>query len=952
MALRFRTVFPYTLPGVLALIGWWWYVTRKKGRESSHDKEKLTAPEPGAKAGGEHFAVAEDHPSVNTVPELTNVREHNQDESIAKSPDLVPTIQVETLGHSDVPESSSCLLTDGLDAKVERDTQKILLDSSPQSQEALFMSNVQGPLQTSPKVEKESYLHQITDKINIDMLETRQPSVCNTVETPPFPVATSSINLEEGRSDKILPILSSAAASTECEQPVSDLHTMERPEPEGENAGNTTEPPCFKATLKSASISPFLIPTGLCQESKQGSQSFNKNALPADSVEKVVALDEIEEAAAGLISEVIMAAKQELLSSQLDHCAESECGAGTEGSKLANSTVDMAVLPKAEDFQEDERVDGELRQLGEQKHSVVVYEAGVAQKNILPKGSALGDFTEEHCEGEDDGFTAELPTSIVCRKSLEEANPAAEDSGCSACHSEDGAGGEDLPESSVALCHLENHEGSVNNCVVNKAHCELTFDKKLVGPETPSKESGTTGSVSKDCVEAAHGGMGQTVTKDPQPAANNEGSSEEMNAAAEDSGCSVCHSEDGAGGEDLLHSTVEGTLENQKADVLHNTVAEGSSLDQDPKHRHKPLAQEVTKLMYTNGGQAEEGADGNGHLLLEMEFDHSGGSDVNSMDSNDSGCTAGGAEGQTKDGAALNTSQDKTELTIWEIQVPKHLVGRLIGKQGRYVSFLKQTSGAKIYISTLPYTQDFQICHIEGSQQQVDKALNLIGKKFKELDLTNLYAPPPLTLPSLPITSWLMLPDGVTVDVMVVNIVNAGHMFVQQHTHPTCHVLRNMDQQMFLLYSQPGIPTLTPPLEVGIICAAPAVDGAWWRAQVVAYFKETNEVEIRYVDYGGYEQVKIEALRQIRSDFVSLPFQGTEVLLDNIIPLPGEDHFSEEANTAMDEMTRGAALLAQVTGYDNSGVPLIHIWSIVGDEVLFLNRILVEKGHAQWMESY
>jgi hypothetical protein len=28
----------------------------------------------------------------------------------------------------------------------------------------------------------------------------------------------------------------------------------------------------------------------------------------------------------------------------------------------------------------------------------------------------------------------------------------------------------------------------------------------------------------------------------------------------------------------------------------------------------------------------------------------------------------------------------------------QHLVGRLIGKQGRYVSFLKQTSGAKIYI--------------------------------------------------------------------------------------------------------------------------------------------------------------------------------------------------------------------------------------------------------------
>ena len=51
---------------------------------------------------------------------------------------------------------------------------------------------------------------------------------------------------------------------------------------------------------------------------------------------------------------------------------------------------------------------------------------------------------------------------------------------------------------------------------------------------------------------------------------------------------------------------------------------------------------------------------------------------------------------------------------------------------------------------------------------------------------------------------------------------------------------------------------------VGLICAAPAVEGAWWRAQVISFFKETSEVEIRYVDYGGYDRVKIDTLRQIR----------------------------------------------------------------------------------------
>ncbi|XP_045381649.1 A-kinase anchor protein 1, mitochondrial [Lemur catta] len=337
---------------------------------------------------------------------------------------------------------------------------------------------------------------------------------------------------------------------------------------------------------------------------------------------------------------------------------------------------------------------------------------------------------------------------------------------------------------------------------------------------------------------------------------------------------------------------------------------------------------------------------------LDAEADHSGGSDGNSMDSVDS-C---GSLRKTESfqNAQAGSSPKKVDLIIWEIEVPKHLVGRLIGKQGRYVSFLKQTSGAKIYISTLPHTQSIQICHIEGSQHHVDKALNLIGKKFKELNLTNIYAPPlpSLALPSLPMTSWLMLPDGITVEVIVVNQVNAGHLFVQQHTHPTFHALRSLDQQMYLCYSQPGIPTLPTPVEITVICAAPGADGAWWRAQVVASYEESNEVEIRYVDYGGYKRVKVDVLRQIRSDFVTLPFQGTEVLLDSVMPLSDDDRFSPEADAAMSEMTGNTALLAQVTSYSPTGLPLIQLWSVVGDEVVLINRSLVERGLAQWVDSY
>lgn len=406
----------------------------------------------------------------------------------------------------------------------------------------------------------------------------------------------------------------------------------------------------------------------------------------------------------------------------------------------------------------------------------------------------------------------------------------------------------------------------------------------------------------------------------------------------EDLACSTSQSE--VSSEDL-HQTAD-NIQVTDLSTQEETRIEAAVAGDGADHRSEDGSVEgVCDLKRLNGTGL-----GNGAHCTDAETDQSGGdgSDVNSMDSVDSGCIG-----------ESNHSSSSSEVIIWEIEVPKHLVGRLIGKQGRYVSFLKQSSGAKIYISTLPYTQEFQICHIEGTQQQVDKALALIGKKFKDLDLTNLYAPPapPLTLPSLPMTSWLLLPSGVTVEVIVVNIVSAGHVFVQQHTHPTYHALRSLDQQMFLCYSQPGTPALPSPAEVGVICAAPAGEGAWWRAQVITFYKESNEVEIRYVDYGGYDRVKIDSLRQIRSDFVTLPFQGAEVLLDNIAPLPGEDRFSSEATTALEEMTRGVALLAQVSNYDNNtGLPLVHLWNMVGDEVVSVNRTLAERGLGVWVDSF
>ena len=59
----------------------------------------------------------------------------------------------------------------------------------------------------------------------------------------------------------------------------------------------------------------------------------------------------------------------------------------------------------------------------------------------------------------------------------------------------------------------------------------------------------------------------------------------------------------------------------------------------------------------------------------------------------------------------------------------------------------------------------------------------------------------------------------------------------------------------------------------------------WYRAQIMATYENTDECDIKYVDYGGYSRVACSILKQIRSDFMTLPFEAVECYMANVTPL-------------------------------------------------------------------
>ncbi|XP_030087805.1 A-kinase anchor protein 1, mitochondrial [Serinus canaria] len=854
MALRFRNFVPYAIPGVLALLGCWWIYSWRKKHSGYYNKQAIAIAREKQEEVSESGARPKPEACVPRRVPLLSEEEclekpapssllsagpttpsplrpaHERPHLSRDPPDLSATTagpspreddseQLELVGSregSGVPARASLPLLSG---SSECDQNMVLGQGSAANQG-------QQPQESLGVTEDISSTEQSDESSFKPPKEKQMPGI---VQSDTGSVTACCLGLEKEASTPQAS-LSEAEVSGHEDSAVSVLL-------------GRLESTCPKQSREEEMSESITGTVPVCQKDTQPKgEELEREKIGGVSLDKEV--EKIEQVAIQIISKVILAATEEVLSGSAGDASPWLCQASRAEAPLGMESVAASA-------------------------QVPVEGATAADESV-----AAGSGAEEHGQG--------------------------------------------VTDCSSHVCWASPVQGSTEDCQV------------------------------KSCVCSESQGVGRTHV---------ENSLEKSPLSMEDSGYGTHTPGGGTSVEEPLQSTVLSVTSEQHSDSLSTSSAPDTSAEQSLVPGETPSAPglpEGSTVPYSNGILKEDGPDMSQECSSApgTDGDHSEGSDVNSVDFVDSGNAM--RKTVARQNAKLEGGSSKPDFVIWEIEVPKELVGRLIGKQGRFMSYLRQASGAKIYVSTLPYFRDSQVCHIEGTSHQVEKVLSLIGKKFKELCLTNIYTlPPPMPLPlhSLLVSAWLFLPDGVTVEVVVAHQVDAGHMFLQQHTHPTFHVLRSLDQQMFACYSQPEIPTLPTPVEVGIICAAPGLDGAWLRAQVISYFEETDEVELKYVDYGGYDKVKVDTLRQIRSDFLTLPFQGAEVLLDNVVPLPDEDHFSPEADAAVSEMTRGAVLVAQVTNYDSvTGLPLIQLWNLMGDEVVSINRTLVERGFARWLD--
>ncbi|NXJ57848.1 TDRKH protein, partial [Spizaetus tyrannus] len=178
---------------------------------------------------------------------------------------------------------------------------------------------------------------------------------------------------------------------------------------------------------------------------------------------------------------------------------------------------------------------------------------------------------------------------------------------------------------------------------------------------------------------------------------------------------------------------------------------------------------------------------------------------------------------------------------------------------------------------------------------------------------------------------------------------NPSHFWIQIIGQRSLQ-LDKLTTEMRQYYRSSGHAAELSTVQAGDIVAAPYMDGSdWYRARVLGTLENGN-FDLYYVDFGDNGEAPHEALRALRSDFLSLPFQAIECSLAGILPTGAE--WEEAALDAFDRLTYCAMwkpLLAKISSYIPSGLgarPNVRLYGLHHGENLDVGAELVRLGYA------
>lgn len=398
MPLRFRSVVPYALPGVLALIGWWWYISRKKGRLVCHDSPEgaptsglRTSPSEGSNGlveKGADSPTNDSESSTHRPAQGGKQRTHVTCEETQRSEDTAPHLERIPL----ITSQTSPVEDNSLQVKEHTDLKSNLLTAHETQRIADFPS--------TPAAEEDLALNCHSTKVcsSLPRTEAERPEPEGEVAKHHSTVSTQEVVLVcTATPAKVQRAAPSEADSLETPPLVQDF-----------NPHVLTSTPTF----------PLLSPASTAIQDTSAPSSETAREIQVHTEEP-----DLELLAAGLITEVISAATQEVLgitSSQ-----------GTERTGRLCSQQEPITAEQLQLLTGSSQSEKEEQGMSNGCSSAAVWEP------VEVRGHQRAHWHQP----------AQSSSLLHMKLRGDAAAMLAEDSACSTCHSEDGVSSEDLHNS-------------------------------------------------------------------------------------------------------------------------------------------------------------------------------------------------------------------------------------------------------------------------------------------------------------------------------------------------------------------------------------------------------------------------------------------------------------------------------------------------------------------------
>ena len=209
------------------------------------------------------------------------------------------------------------------------------------------------------------------------------------------------------------------------------------------------------------------------------------------------------------------------------------------------------------------------------------------------------------------------------------------------------------------------------------------------------------------------------------------------------------------------------------------------------------------------------------------------------------------------------------------VYLPIDIVGRFIGRQGRNIKSLMSESGAQIHVQQKNLAKDASLipCVIQGTQQQISSALDLVLLRHPEVSLapqfTSTYFKSNDKQSETDDTSWehdlkCMPNPSATFLAIVTYIEKLNRVWLVPYN--STQLLEDLHHSMSQSYSC-SKPDDTRQDEVDIVkkyCSVRVSDEYWLRGHVIKEVEEGLSYEVKLMDYGSSVIVTLTSIRPLR----------------------------------------------------------------------------------------